>query len=61
LSPALRLQALMFGNLGLILVFVMLSQPGPISDMFWTEVFAVARALHIPASLIDMGIEQFRF
>jgi Zn-dependent protease len=61
LSPALRLQALMFGNLGLILVFVMLSQPGPISDMFWTEVFAVARALHIPASLIDMGIDQFRF
>jgi Zn-dependent protease len=61
LSPAMRQQALMFGNLGLLLLFVMLSQNGPIADMFWGEVFRVTDALHIPGELIDMGMDQFRF
>jgi Zn-dependent protease len=61
LSPAVRQQALMFGNLGLLLLFVMLSQGGPIADMFWGEVFRMTDALRIPGELIDMGMDQFRF
>ena len=61
LPPAVRLQALMFGNLGLILLFVMLSQGGPIADMFWSEVFRVTDLLRIPGELIDLGMNQFRF
>ncbi len=61
LSPAVRQQALMFGNLGLLLLFVMLSYDGPIADMFWSEVFRLTDALRIPGELISMGMDQFRF
>ena len=61
LSPAVRQQALMFGNLGLLLLFVMLSYDGPIADMFWSEVFRLTDALRIPGELISVGMDQFRF
>jgi Zn-dependent protease len=59
LSPELRMRALMFGNITLILMFVMLSQEGPISYAFWNEAFKISDALHIPSWLIDAGWEQF--
>lgn len=59
LSPELRMRALMFGNVALLLLFMAMSQDGPISDAFWQEAFRLADALHIPAELIDAGWSQF--
>ena len=59
LSPELRMRAMMFGNISLILLYVMLSQDGPVSYAFWQEAFKISDALHIPAWLIEAGWEQF--
>jgi Zn-dependent protease len=61
LPPALRQQAYMFGNVLLLLLFVTLSQDGPIAQMFWHVVFNAARLFHIPLDLVFAGRDQFRF
>jgi Zn-dependent protease len=61
LSPLMtweaRQRAMLFGNVSMLLLFVVLSYDTPIRDILWTNIFLFAEALQVP---IDWAIEGRR-
>jgi Zn-dependent protease len=65
LAPSLpqpvRQRAMMLGNYGFMLLYLLFSQDSPVTDAFWQAVFRVAEVLHIPLDLAFEGMAWFTF
>lgn len=61
LPPEMSNKLRMFGNLFLMVMFMLLWQDTPIASWFWSEIFTVVDAFHIPLWLVGMGFDQFNW
>ncbi|TMC41532.1 MAG: hypothetical protein E6J25_09045 [Chloroflexi bacterium] len=59
LSIELRILANRLGMLPLLLLFFLLWQGGPVSDLFWNGVTSLTDLLNVPRDLILIGQRQF--
>gem|GEM_PF-5363018 len=49
----------MFGNVSLILLFMLLRHNTPLAVWFWSEIFLVVDGFHIPGRLVAQRFAQF--
>lgn len=59
LPSAVRQQAMAFGSLGFLALFMLFSRENPITDAFWHFAFTTAACLQIPVELVAAGYQQF--
>ncbi|HEX6291147.1 MAG TPA: Clp protease N-terminal domain-containing protein [Herpetosiphonaceae bacterium] len=61
LPDGMRAQLLTFGNLLLLLLFMVLWSDNPFTQAFWNQVFDIADLLRLPFDLVFMAQEQIFF
>ncbi len=59
LPQEVRQRALLLGNYGFLLLYLLFRQDTPLTDGFWQAVYHTAEVLHIPLDLAFEGLSQF--